>query len=313
MKKLISLVILLLFLSPIAFAQNDNAYIFAYFQHRKQDGLHLAYSLDGLSWKPLFGGKAVFNPKVGSEKMFRDPCLFRGPDNIFRLVWTTGGHGRDLGYASSKDLIHWSQPKVIPVMENRPTALNVWAPEIFYDPKTRVYYIYWSSTIPGRYKFYSCNPGDTEWNNRIYYVTTKDFKTFSSTALFYNPNFNIIDASIIADPKKRDLIMVMKNENSDQKNIRMVRSIDIAKGFKTKVSKSISGPYAAEGPCLLWVGDTLYLYFDRFREGKYGAARSLDRGKTWTDVTPQTSFPNLMSHGSALQIPYTMLRKLLHF
>ena len=33
-------------------------------------------------------------------------------------------------------------------------------------------------------------------NHRIYYVTTKDFNTFSETKLFFNPDFSVIDAAI---------------------------------------------------------------------------------------------------------------------
>ena len=37
-----------------------------------------------------------------------------------------------------------------PVMAFEPTALNMWAPEIFFDEPTGRYLIYWATTIPGR-------------------------------------------------------------------------------------------------------------------------------------------------------------------
>ncbi len=63
----------------------------------------------------------------------RDPCIIRGADGLFHMVWTVSWNERTIGYASSKDLIHWSEQQAIPVMEHEPTTLNCWAPEIFYD------------------------------------------------------------------------------------------------------------------------------------------------------------------------------------
>jgi beta-xylosidase len=67
----------------------------------------------------------------------RDPSIAQGPDGTFHLVWTSSWKG-DLGfgYASSKDLIHWSEQQFIPVMANEPSTVNVWAPEIMYDNVT---------------------------------------------------------------------------------------------------------------------------------------------------------------------------------
>ncbi len=287
---------------------SDPLYLFAYFENNKTDGLHLAWSADGMHWKSLNNGKPVFVPQDSTSNIiFRDPSIALAPDSTFHLVWTSMGHSRSMGYASSKDLRHWSFPKKIPVMDYEPTTLNVWAPEIYYDQKAKIYYIFWSSTIPDRFTFYSCNPGDKEWNHRIYYTSTRDFKTFTPTRLYYNPDFNIIDPAIVRDPVKKDLIMVLKNENADQKNIRIVRSKNFRKGFSKRVSKPITGDYAAEGPSAMWVGDTLYVYFDKFREGRYGAVRSTDHGKHWQEVTDQCTFPTNISHGTPIPVDRNLL------
>lgn len=307
MKKMF-LSLLALMASVLALQAADPLYLFAYFINKKTDGLHLAWSEDGMNWTPLAGGRPVYAPQDSVRNMiFRDPSIAVGPDSTFHLVWTSMGHGRDMGYASSKDLVHWSVPRKVPVMDYEPTTLNVWAPEIYYDDQAKTYYIFWSSTIPGRFTFYSCNPGDREWNHRIYYTSTKDFNTFTPTRLYYNPDFNIIDPAIVKDPQKNDLIMVLKNENADQKNIRVVRSRSFRKGFSKKVSGPITGDYAAEGPSALWVGDTLYVYFDKFREGRYGAVRSTDRGNKWQDVSDLCSFPAGISHGTPVSVPRDLL------
>ena len=69
------------------------------------------------------------------------------------LVWTTSWKG-DLGfgYAHSKDLIHWSEQQMIPVMADEPTTINVWAPEIFYDDENDQFMVVWASCVPGRFE-----------------------------------------------------------------------------------------------------------------------------------------------------------------
>ena len=113
--------------------QEKPVYLFSYFTDNGQDGLHLAYSLDGLEWKALGDGKSYLAPTIGG-KLMRDPCVLRGADGLFHMVWTTGWWDKGIGYASSKDLVTWSEQKFIPVMEHEPTAKNCWAPEVVYDP-----------------------------------------------------------------------------------------------------------------------------------------------------------------------------------
>ena len=127
----------------------------------------------------------------------RDPSLVRGPDGTFHLVWTTGWQkDQGFGYAHSKDLVHWSEQRFIPVMEHEPTTVNVWAPELFYDEPNGEFIICWASTIPGRFPDH-LEPHDN--NQRMYYTTTRDFKTFAPTKLFFDPGFSVIDCTIVRD------------------------------------------------------------------------------------------------------------------
>ena len=43
---------------------NGTAYLFSYFINDSKDGLHLAYSYDGLNWTALNGGKSYLTPWV---------------------------------------------------------------------------------------------------------------------------------------------------------------------------------------------------------------------------------------------------------
>ena len=290
----------------------ETAYLFSYFINDSRDGLHLAYSRYCLKWTALNNGNSYLAPAVGKDKLMRDPSICQAPDGTFHLVWTSSWTDRIIGYASSKDLINWSEQRAIPVMMHEPEAHNCWAPELFYNEPTQTYYIFWATTIPGRHKEVPTSESEKGLNHRIYYVTTKDFKEFSSTQMFFNPDFSVIDAAIVKDNKSQDLIMVVKNENSNppEKNLRITRSRDITHGFPTEVSAPITGDYWAEGPAPLFVGDTLYVYFDKYRDHRYGAVRSLDHGKTWEDISDQTSFPQGIRHGTAFAVAEAALAKL---
>lgn len=54
-------------------------YLFSYFINNGEDGLHLAYSTNGLKWNALKNGDSYLQPTVGESKLMRDPCLFLGP------------------------------------------------------------------------------------------------------------------------------------------------------------------------------------------------------------------------------------------
>ena len=81
-------------------------------------------------------------------------------------------------------------------------------------------------------------------------------------------------------------------------------------GFPTEVSAPITGDYWAEGPAPLKVGDYLYVYFDKYRDGRYGAVRSKD-GITWEDVSEQVFFPTGIRHGTAFTVNKRVLEALM--
>lgn len=172
------------------------------------------------------------------------------------MVWTVSWNDRGIGYASSPDLIHWSKQQFIPVMKDEPTARNCWAPEIFYDKKMKNYLIYWSTTIPGRFKEGETT-GDDGYNHRLYYTTTKDlptgqagFKTFTKTRLLYDKGFSVIDATIQKDGNQYVMFFKDETRTPPQKNIRIAISNHLTHGYG-KLSAPITGNYWAEGPTAL--------------------------------------------------------------
>lgn len=294
-------------------ARAKDVYMYSYFVGERS-GLHLAYSYDGLKWTALNNNKPILAPTVGKDKLMRDPSIVQGPDGMFHMVWTSSWHERIIGYAESPDLIHWSKQRAIPVMKDEPTALNCWAPELYYDEPTKTYYIIWATTIPGRHSPVASTEEEKQWNHRIYYTKTKDFRTFTKTKIFFNPDFNVIDAAMVKDPVTKEIIMVLKNENSlpAEKNIRITRTKSLSKPFPTKVSAPITGNYWAEGPSPLFIGDKLYVYFDKYTSGCFGAVCSADHGKTWTDISDKVTFPRGIRHGTAFKVDEKVLENILH-
>lgn len=116
MKHLHSLILLVFCLQGPA-QQSDEIYMFSYFKGNGQDGLHLAYSCDGMHWAALKNDSSFLIPDAGKDKLMRDPCIITGPDGLFHMVWTVSWFEKGIGYASSSDLINWSEQKYIPVME----------------------------------------------------------------------------------------------------------------------------------------------------------------------------------------------------
>jgi len=284
----------------------SKVYLFSYFKGNGENGLHLAYSLNGFDWKPLKNDSSFLTPTVANDKLMRDPCIIRGKDGRFHMVWTVSWKDRGIGYASSADLIHWTEQQWVPVMDKEPTAKNCWAPEIFYDDQKQEYLIYWATTIPGRFaeteKF-----GDN--NHRIYAVTTKDFKTFSETKLLYNQGFNVIDATITRIGNK--YAMVLKDETllPPQKNLRVAFSDSAASGYGI-ASAPITGNYWAEGPTTINIDGEWIVYFDKYRNHTYGAVSSKDF-INWTDISDKIHFPNGLRHGTVFTVTTKEFNQLL--
>jgi hypothetical protein len=258
----------------------------------------------------LGGGRPYLRPEVGEEKIMRDPCLYRGPDGVFRLVWTTGWTGKTIGYASSRDLLTWSEQKAIPVMAHEPEVQNCWAPELIWDPAKQHYLIFWSSTILGRFPETAMSNKRPERNHRIYATTTTDFATFTPTRLLYDGGFNVIDATLA--PNGGEWLMFVKNETvqpKTEKNIRLVRA-PAPEGPFGEASPPITGDYWAEGPSALKVGGEWRVYFDKHMLNAIGLVRSRDL-KTWEDVSDKVSFPKDARHGTVLAVSREIVARLL--
>ncbi len=298
---LIFLLLPIFFLSCSSTKEENEVYIFTSFREPGTDGLYFLYSHDGYHWKDL--GGPFLRPEVG-HKVMRDPSIVQGPDGIFHLVWTSGWKG-DLGfgYASSKDLVHWSKEEFIPVMEYDTTTVNVWAPELFYDDAKERFIIIWASTIPHRFPK---GMEEEDNNHRMYYTTTKDFKTFSDTKLFFDPGYSVIDAVIVKRAEK-DYVLVFKD------NTRPERDLKVAFGEKPlgpfhDFSKPFTEKFT-EGPTVLKKDDAWIIYYDAYREKEYKASKTKDF-QHFIDISDQVDIPEGHKHGTIFKTTESVLKGL---
>ncbi len=282
-----------------AIAQNDSVYLFCYFKGGG-DGLHYAYSYDGYQWSPMFNDSIVLKPTVSRDKLFRDPCIIKGPDGKYHMVWTVSWADKGIGYASSSDLVNWSKQEFIPVMAHKDSAKNTWAPEINFDPDKNEYMIYWASTVSGEFPQKDTSAEGKKNNHRMYYTRTKDFKKFSRAKILYDQGFSVIDASIVHSGDQ--YVMFLKNETRSpaEKNIRIATSKKMT-GPYSAPSSPITGKYWAEGPTAIRINGNWVVYFDKYTEKKYGAVTSTDL-RNWIDISDKVQFPKGIRHGTVLKI-----------
>ena len=288
----------------------DEGYLFAHFYFNGESGLHLAWSSDGLKWHLLNNGGSYLVPQVGEARLMRDPSLIQGPDGVFHMVWTTAWAGQTIGYASSPDLLNWSEQRALPVMGHEPRAENCWAPEIIWDPTQETYLILWSTTIVGEFPETAMTNRRPSRNHRIYSTTTRDFETFTPTRLHYDGGYNVIDAALAQTDE--DWIMFVKNEELapvTQKNIRMLRAPTPYGPFSAPSEPLSTGDWS-EGAFSIRVGDAWHLYYDQHMIDEYGLVRSYDL-ENWEVMDGKTSFPPGANHGSFLKVPGDVIRSLI--
>ncbi|WP_229223618.1 GDSL-type esterase/lipase family protein [Duganella sp. sic0402] len=300
---------------PLGDEQNAAAqgYLFTYFIGNGEDGLHLAASDDGYRWEKLGQGRSFLKPEVGTAKLMRDPCIVRGPDGVYHMVWTTGWKENNIGYASSTDLIHWSAQRALPVMAHEAGTLNAWAPEIIYDEQHSEYLIFWASTVTGKFA-QTDGSSEDKYNHRMYATTTRDFVAFTPTRLFYDPGFSVIDATFLRSNGKQYLLVKDETRNPPRKYLQIAEAPDVRGPFG-KLSQPISAPGVwVEGPTAIQIGDNTIIYFDAYKDKHYGALRSRDM-LHWEDVSKQMYFPDegtpqRIRHGTVIAAPKELLDSL---
>jgi len=266
--------------------------------------LHIALSTDGRHWTPLNDNKPVW------EQFMRDPYVRRGPDGLWRIL-STGGGGRNdrekVGpsclYVTSKDLIHWQVEGSLPLMkdvrnDSGAFAGNIWAPEWFYNDKTKEYILFWSSSFK-----------DAGWKeSRLWYCKTRDWKTFTPAKVLFNPPYSVIDGTLLAH--KGTYYLFHKEEEFGVKT-------GERRAMRVATAKNLEGPYSimeghlnngqivpviTEGPTVMKdpIKPGWLLLYDYPMANGFGASYSPDLIH-WA-VEEDVSFPSDARHGCVSQL-----------
>ncbi len=266
-----------------------------------ETALHLAVSQDGYEFSALNDNKPVLRGTIGTGQL-RDPFIGIGPDGEFHLLATNGWASAHVVHATSLDLISWSSQTLLPLMKDVSHAQNAWAPEFFVDESLGNYHLIWSSVVESDREETTRDWQNIGQDHRIWHCTTQDFKTFSSPAVFFDPGYSVIDATVHCCEGR--YLMAFKDERgsndleTEHKCIRLT-TFSSPDGTFSEPSEPVS-PSSVEGPAFFRREDKLIMIYDHYLEGRYGAAESSD-GVRW--LPTNVVLPSGMRHASILELP----------
>ncbi|MNZ61353.1 Glycosyl hydrolases family 43 [compost metagenome] len=236
---------------------------------------------------------------VGTGRL-RDPFIIRDQRGGFHALWTDGWESSSIGCASSTDLIHWENQRLLPVMAHVPGVMNCWAPEAYWDEAAGNYRIIWSSTV--------LEPGEEKRrDHRIWSVQTADFTSCSAPSVFFDPGYNVIDGTVTELEDR--FVMLFKDERGSNEagtDNKAIRSISWEKSM-TALPRDIepSGlltPALTEGPTMYRTpnGKWIMLY-DAFQDGHYSGICSDDLS-AWEPLGARLQLPQGCRHGSVMKL-----------
>lgn len=270
--------------------EQKGAWLFAYFKEPGTQGIYFALSRDGLHYTPLNDGQPWLAPSKPGEIM-RDVFVTRGPAGRFQMVWTWNWRGNSLGHASSQDLLTWSEQRAIPIMAGFPATNNVWAPETYWDAAKHEWLLIWSSSMK-----------DSKEGNRIWFSLTPDFESFAKPAVFFDPGYVTIDATIFHE-QDGPYRLIFKDQTYDPLTFQeRVATGPTLEGPWSAISGPINESWS-EGPSAIHASGRYIVFYDHYRapHARYEAVATTD-WKHWTDITAETSLPEHAKHGSFLRI-----------
>ena len=251
--------------------EQQAGYLFVYFTGEDTEAgeqIYFSLSEDGLHWKDCNHCEPILTSQIG-EKGVRDPFIIKDVHgNGYYLIATDLRIATGKGWAdsvvngskslllwTSKDLINWSEPRLIEV--GIPEAGCVWAPEAIYDRKREEYLIFFASNVK--------EENDVEAKQRIYCTRTKDFVNFSETTKYIERENHVIDTTII----EHNGIYYRFSKNETTKHVDMDYAEDLHGEFKPIHSEALERLFGVEGPEIYPLQDGKWcLIVDRFAEHK---------------------------------------------
>jgi non-reducing end alpha-L-arabinofuranosidase len=240
--------------SPAA-AQAFAGYAMAYFTESPNRtannyGLHLAVSTDGLNWTPLNQNNPVVTPTAGTLGL-RDPFILRKQTGGF-VVLATDLNGTD--FTQNNQYIHvWDSTDLRSFTGYRRIRMHTlnthtWAPEAFYDPARGQYGITYSVFNGARDVFF------------VNYTT--DFVTVSAPQTFFDPGFNVLDATVFTEGNTHYLYY----KNLADGLLYGARSSTLNPGSFTTYTSGLRQGSGIEAPIVAkaLTGNTWYLWGDSY-------------------------------------------------
>lgn len=278
----------------------QRACLFAHMTEADYGRLYYSVSLDGFHWRQINGGKRIKDDYRGH------PDIARGRDGRFYLI----GNDEERTVVRvwvSTDLTEWKEhSSFVPDMSVWPEFSKSvgGAPKIFFDAAGDQFVITWHTTSQEKGRV----PGNFSWANmRTFYVTTKDFRTFSNPKRLFQFDLPTIDVIIRKDG---DLYYaILKDEG--------FVSIDHPTGKTIRISWSMSldGPWSeptdkimpnwCEAPAAIVNpdGSGWLIYAERYSAVRYElvAAPSL-KGPYTSPIGTGYFMPPGLKHGGMINI-----------
>jgi hypothetical protein len=271
----------------------EELYLFSYFKSSK--GIHLAASEDGLHFAALNDDQPILLPADWERgDLTRDPSIVYH-DGLFHMVWGIAHSGCSFGYATSKDLVNWSEPlRVFPFGDVPPRLL--WAPEITWDPLQEELVVVFS------------------WDHIPHVTRSKDGKQWSKAEKFFYMGFSCIDGFLVLNETEAgpEWIMIHKDERSVEqggKNLSVARITGDFSGEWTRDPHPVVGPGTAinahsmtEGPSMIHRNGAWWLYWDSPQAHMIGLATSTNL-VDWVERTGELVVPHNARHGTVFRAP----------
>lgn len=289
------------------FTLNSNekyaGYLFAHMTKDDYGSLYYSISSDGLKWDTLNSGKRV------NEVYRGHPDICQGHDGRFYMIGVEKETGRSPLWVSS-DLLTWKESDTIPrkvfTSFTGYNATDSWrgAPKMFFDELTKTYIITWHS--PDRsikreaFEDYWCSM-------RTFFVTTKDFKTYTETKRLFPFEFGTID--VIIRREGNIYYAIIKDE------CEATALWPTGKSIRVCVSHSLTGPYSYPGPSISpnyreaptvipkLDGSGWLLYYEQYPGVQYGLSAAPSINGPWYDIWYNNySVPSTARHGCMIPI-----------
>ncbi|MBA0883890.1 alpha-L-arabinofuranosidase [Flavobacterium sp. BBQ-18] len=147
--------------SSIWAKEPDSVYLFAYTKNegKRANGLMFAWSPDGKKWHTIGNEYKYLKSDYSHDKTIIQPFLLRDEQGIWHCFWTLNEKEGLLAHAASEDLAKWKRQSYIKMLSDD-NCLSIEAVK-----KGDGYNLTWGGKLSGKEKIYS--------------VTTRDFKGFS--------------------------------------------------------------------------------------------------------------------------------------